>query len=280
MEKDIPFLHCSLRLSRNWESYWFRIFLPIFVITLNSTFVFRFDSDSLSDRLNYLITNLLAVITYFYIVAGYLPQMSYLTLIDQYMISSLVFVGTMTLVCVLLDYIHIDPSTATNPNTTNQCVGTKSTSAACLQNTATDGNNMYMKFITSTLGIPESWITLFIETEKDVFIFMFMFSSVVIVNILFSMYCSYARKTELKKLTMSRHEVDVAEYVRLSGQIDSQDEFLVHTYIHPEKTSVLVNGSTRPVFEGKHVYEGTAARTIDRSLQFIDRIFFISSQFL
>jgi hypothetical protein len=73
MEKDIPFLHCSLRMSRNFESYVWRIFVPVFVIVLNATFVFRFDAeDTISDRLNFLITNLLTVVAFFYILGKYI----------------------------------------------------------------------------------------------------------------------------------------------------------------------------------------------------------------
>ena len=39
---DIPFLHCSLRLSRNYPSYIYRIFLPMFIILLFVTTVFRY----------------------------------------------------------------------------------------------------------------------------------------------------------------------------------------------------------------------------------------------
>ena len=69
MAKDIPFLHCSLRMSRNWESYMWRIFIPVFVIAMIASFVFRFDvTNTISDRLNFLITNLLTVVAFFYIL--------------------------------------------------------------------------------------------------------------------------------------------------------------------------------------------------------------------
>ena len=69
MERDIPFLHCSLRMARNYESYVWRIFVPVSVIVLNATFVFRFDAtNTISDKLNFLITNLLTVVAFFYIL--------------------------------------------------------------------------------------------------------------------------------------------------------------------------------------------------------------------
>jgi hypothetical protein len=76
MPKYIPFLHCSLRMSRNYESYVWRIFVPVFVIVMNATFVFRFDAtNSIADRLNFLITNLLTVVAFFYILDKYVIHM-------------------------------------------------------------------------------------------------------------------------------------------------------------------------------------------------------------
>jgi hypothetical protein len=198
MERDIPFLHCSLRMSRNYQSYVFRYLVPIFVITLNACFVFRFDGNPLADRLNFLITNLLTVVAFFSVLAGLLPQISYLTLIDMYMITSLVFVGSMALVCVFLDYVAL-----TDPN----------------------------------------------EPTQEA-IFIMTLTLCLVSNIGFGYYCSYIRGVEIKKLSMTRHEVDMAEYVRLNGDVDAKDEFLVHSYIHKEKACSLPDGTCKQVYEG------------------------------
>ena len=39
---DIPFLHCSLTVSRNFSPYIYRIFLPMFIILIFVTTVFRY----------------------------------------------------------------------------------------------------------------------------------------------------------------------------------------------------------------------------------------------
>ena len=114
MAKDIPFLHCSLRMSRSYNSYVYRIFVPVFVITLNATLVFRFDVD-LGNRLNYLITNLLTIVAFYYILATILPNISYLTVIDKYMLFNLIFVGSMAMICVIIDYLgKSDPNSDTD----------------------------------------------------------------------------------------------------------------------------------------------------------------------
>ena len=209
MEKDIPFLHCSLRMSRTFNSYVWRIFVPVFVITLNSTLVFRFSSD-IAERLNYIVANLLTVVGFLYILASILPQISYLTIVDQFMLFSLIFVGSMSIICVSLDCLGLD-----DPN-----------------------------------GVINNRI------------FAVTFCLNIISHIFLIFYCMYVRDLEHKKLLMNRHEIELLEYNRLNGDMTSQDEFLVHTYIHPEKTTELVDGSKHFVYEGTHrkdIYPDEAA---------------------
>ena len=106
--KDIPFLHCTLRMSRNYEPYIYRIILPLFLIMINTTLVFEFASGSLSDRLTYVVTNMLTIVAFFFIVSSLLPQIPYLTFMDKYMNGALVYVTLVGIVTVINSVYNIE----------------------------------------------------------------------------------------------------------------------------------------------------------------------------
>ena len=127
------------------------------------------------------------------------------------MIASLLFVGSMAVIVVILDYLEItDPA-----------------------------------------------------DPQLAFIFVGMFGLQITAVTFFTIYCVQARKEEIKKLSMTRHQVDIAEYKRLKGQVDSKDEFLVHTFINKViKSTHPATKDTRKVFDGvlrKNIYPSSAA---------------------
>ena len=64
MSDDIPFIHCSLRLSRNYKLFLYRIFATMFIIVLCTTSVFRFPAENLNDRISFVGTSLLTVVDF------------------------------------------------------------------------------------------------------------------------------------------------------------------------------------------------------------------------
>jgi len=64
-DDDIPFLHCAVRLSRNWQTYIYRVFLTMFFIMMISCTVLRF-SPSIDSRLSFMSTMLLTAVAFFF----------------------------------------------------------------------------------------------------------------------------------------------------------------------------------------------------------------------
>ena len=95
------------------------------------------------------------------------------------------------------------------------------------------------------------------------YIFVGMFGLQVTAVAFFTIYCVQARKIEVQKLSMTRHQVDIAEYERLNGQVDAKDEFLVHSFINKVVESTHPGSKdTRRVFDGvlrKNIYPSSAA---------------------
>jgi len=99
MEFDIPFLHCSLKMSRRYNPYIYRIFLPLLLIMLNSTLALKFDANKLDVRLTYIITNMLTIVAFLFILSNSLPNIPYLTLIDKYINACFLYICGIGAIC-------------------------------------------------------------------------------------------------------------------------------------------------------------------------------------
>ena len=105
---DIPFLHCSLRLSRNYTPYIYRIFLPMFIILLFVTSVFYFPADGLDSRLNFIITILLTIVAFLIILSDLLPTIPYLTTIDKYTLFGFCYILLCAILCMVFNICGVE----------------------------------------------------------------------------------------------------------------------------------------------------------------------------
>ena len=89
-------LKVSMRVER-LAGYWiFNVVLPLFIVTSSMFVSYALGPDELSDRSSITLTALLAMVAFKYVVAGKLPDISYATIIDKYVIM-----------CFLLAFIII-----------------------------------------------------------------------------------------------------------------------------------------------------------------------------
>lgn len=112
---DVPFLHCSIRIARNYQQYMYRVFIPMFIIKAMCTLALRFPPGTLNDRLGFVATVLLTIVAFLFILNSVLPQMPYLTIVDQYMNLGFLYVIGIAIICVVLDHLDLEGSdTETN----------------------------------------------------------------------------------------------------------------------------------------------------------------------
>jgi hypothetical protein len=74
---------------------------------INATFALRF-VPGVDIRLTYIVTNMLTIVTFLFILNSMLPQIPYLTLVDKYMNLSFFYVMALSILCVLLKYYEIE----------------------------------------------------------------------------------------------------------------------------------------------------------------------------
>lgn len=79
-------IHYKLKISRKWSIYFWKIGLYLLLLTLSSVGVFCMDDDSANnaDKLGLLFTLLLTGVALQFVVEAWVPSLSYLTLLDNY----------------------------------------------------------------------------------------------------------------------------------------------------------------------------------------------------
>jgi len=104
----------TFKLQRIVRGVLFRIFIPCAMLTLLCFSVFFIPYTDVADRLGVIVTLILALIAFLYVVSENTPPIPYLTLGDQYITSSLGLVSLLTLyVCIaglntVVDSVTID----------------------------------------------------------------------------------------------------------------------------------------------------------------------------
>lgn len=94
---DYPLYHIKCHVKRKNGYYLWNIAMIIFLIDILSFCSFSVEISSPSDRLSVTLTLLLTAVAFKYVVSQSLPTISYLTLLDKYVLSGLVFLRCMAI---------------------------------------------------------------------------------------------------------------------------------------------------------------------------------------
>ena len=80
-----------LKGKRFWKPYLWQIFLMMLMMSTSSLFVFTLDMDSAGDRLAAILTIFLTKMAFQLVLTTMLPNLSYRTITDWYVISCMIF---------------------------------------------------------------------------------------------------------------------------------------------------------------------------------------------
>jgi hypothetical protein len=111
----IPFSRAvvSIDITREWGFYLFKLWIPLSLIVALSWSVFWMPTESLANRIRFASTAFLTIVAYQFAVAGNLPKVAYLTLMDQLMIGSFVLIALSALASMMYVQIReVDPDRA------------------------------------------------------------------------------------------------------------------------------------------------------------------------
>jgi hypothetical protein len=84
------------------------VFFPVFLLTAMQFSVFAVDVGEVADRLSVTLTLVLASVAYKYVVSQNLPNISYLTLCDVYVLGSFVFMAAVVMENTLVGFASKD----------------------------------------------------------------------------------------------------------------------------------------------------------------------------
>jgi len=107
----VPFSRVVIGVSvaREWGFYVYKLWIPLFLIVVLSWSVFWMQGESLANRIRMAATAFLTVVAYQFAIAGSLPKVAYLTVMDRLMVASFVLIALTALesmVVVKLERSH------------------------------------------------------------------------------------------------------------------------------------------------------------------------------
>lgn len=89
--RQYPIYHITTHVQRKPAYYMWNVALVIFLILGLSFTSFSVEADAPADRLSVTVTLLLTAVAFKFVVSSSLPTISYLTLLDKYVLWSLIF---------------------------------------------------------------------------------------------------------------------------------------------------------------------------------------------
>lgn len=91
-------IYLRFNLQRNWSGYFYRLIILMFIISGVGLLTFALHPiEFFGDRLNNLTTLLLATVAFEFVAKDDIPKVSYMTFLDKYFLSSLIYLGLVAL---------------------------------------------------------------------------------------------------------------------------------------------------------------------------------------
>lgn len=104
MENDWPYVEANIEIQRKFGYHVWKIFLPLLLIVSISWSVFWINKENVGSRLSLSLISLLTVISFNFFISTNLPEISYLTFMDYFVIGIYVFM-TLAVTEVISTYL-------------------------------------------------------------------------------------------------------------------------------------------------------------------------------
>jgi hypothetical protein len=93
----------SVYVSRKPLNVLFGIVLPMLILVCLTWVVFWMDEESVSNRVNISFIGILSVVAYYLVIQGNIPEISYITLIDAYIVLTFLILALSVVVSIIVD---------------------------------------------------------------------------------------------------------------------------------------------------------------------------------
>jgi len=83
--------YVAFKVQRQWVYYFWRVYFVLGILSLLAIFPLRLEADDRPDQLAFISTILLTAFVYQVVLSQLLPKLPYLTILDQYVLFTLIF---------------------------------------------------------------------------------------------------------------------------------------------------------------------------------------------
>jgi len=98
-------LELRIKIQRKWQHYFYRLAFVMAIVGFTGILAFRIDlEEDFPDACAFLSTCLLTVVAFMFVIQSTLPAIPYLTLLDYYVYSQLIYVATQMIFMLLIDF--------------------------------------------------------------------------------------------------------------------------------------------------------------------------------
>ena len=96
----------TVNIKRLPMHFLFSTILPLVVLVCLSWTVFWLDDEAVSNRINISFIGILSVVAYYFVIQNNIPNISYLTLIDAFIIVTFFFLAASVIVSLIVDKLN------------------------------------------------------------------------------------------------------------------------------------------------------------------------------
>ena len=96
----------TIIIKRQPMHFLFSTILPLIVLVCLSWTVFWLDDETASNRINISFIGILSVVAYYFVIQNNIPNISYLTLIDAFIITTFFFLAASVIVSLMVDKLN------------------------------------------------------------------------------------------------------------------------------------------------------------------------------
>lgn len=93
----------SIHIKRMPQHFLLSIILPLVILVCLSWIVFWMDEEATSDRINVSFIGILSVVAYYFVIQDSIPSISYITLIDCFMIVTFFILAASVIITLIVD---------------------------------------------------------------------------------------------------------------------------------------------------------------------------------
>ena len=110
-----------MKLARRPVRILFSLVLPLLILVSLTWSVFWMDEESISNRINISLVGILSVVAYYFVIQDSVPRISYLSMMDAFMIGTFLLLAASVVISIVVDKLNRAGRTPTGDRVDRVC---------------------------------------------------------------------------------------------------------------------------------------------------------------